>query len=75
MQPQAEEPSTASQLNRLLSVSVADADTPRFCMHTSHTLLLGTSGNIRKFFVHIEFTEVRYLDAHRHNSSPAEVGE
>lgn len=49
-------------------VSAADACTP-------HTLLLGTSGNTWKLFVHIEFTEVGYLDAHWHNSSPAEVGE
>lgn len=77
-QVRAQEPSTATQLNKQLPrVNVANAEAPRrLCiLHTSHTLLLCTSGNTTEHFVHNGFTVVRYLDARWQDSSPAEVGE
>lgn len=75
-QIQAQEPSTATQLNEQLSrVNAADAEAPRLCiLHPSHALLLCASGNTTKRFVPLGLMEVTYLDAHWRDSS-AEAAE
>lgn len=77
-QVRAQEPSTATQLNKQLSrVNAADAEAPRLCiLHPSHMLLLCTSGNTTEQFVPDGgLMEVSYLDAHWQDLSSAEAAE
>lgn len=76
-QVRAQEPSTATQLNKQLSrVNATDAEAPRLCiLHPSHMLLLCTSGNTTEQFVPVGLMEVSYLDAHWQDLSSAEAAE
>lgn len=75
-QEQAQEPSTAPQLNEQWSrISVANAKVLRLCIvHISHMLLLCSSGHTTEQFAHTGFTEARHQYPLQ-DSPPADVGE